>query len=131
MPQVNITIAGRIYRMACGEGEEPHLSALAERLDDRIGRLRRDFGEIGDQRITVMAAITVLDDLSEAEMRIAVLRGEITALREEREQQDRRLVAITDAVAATLDGVSDEIDGITSRLAAGGEAQLPSTKGAS
>ena len=29
MPQINVTIDGRNYRMACGEGEEAHLTGLA------------------------------------------------------------------------------------------------------
>ena len=29
MPQVTVTIAGKTYRMACGEGEERHLEGLA------------------------------------------------------------------------------------------------------
>ena len=59
MPQVNVTINGRQFRMACEDGEEPHLLRLAEDLDARITRLRGRFGEIGDTRLTVMAALTL------------------------------------------------------------------------
>ena len=34
MAQVNVTIAGRSFRMACGDGEEAHLEALARQVDD-------------------------------------------------------------------------------------------------
>ena len=76
MAQVNVRIAGRIYRMACGDGEEGHLTGLAARLDDKIVELRGAFGEIGDGRITVMAALTIADQLAEAERRIAALEAE-------------------------------------------------------
>ena len=75
MAQVNVLIAGRTYRMACADGEEDHLKGLAARLDGKIVELRGSFGEIGDGRITVMAAITMADDLSEAERRIAALEA--------------------------------------------------------
>ena len=84
MPQVTVTIAGRTYRMACDDGQEEHLDGLARRLDETIDRLRGVFGEIGDQRLTVMSAITVLDQLSEAERRIAALEAEVAALEETR-----------------------------------------------
>src|SRR5215469_11193719 len=74
--QVSVTIAGHVYRMACAEGEEARLQGLARQIDERIETLRRNFGEIGDQRLVIMAAITVADDLAEA-------RGRITALEEE------------------------------------------------
>ena len=65
MPQVSVTINGRQFRMACEDGEEEHLTHLAQELDARIVQLRARFGEIGDTRLTVMAALSVADELSE------------------------------------------------------------------
>ena len=73
MAHVQVTIGGRPYRLACGEGEEEHLMALARMIDGKIAELRGNFGEIGDQRITVMAALTVADELSETQRRVATL----------------------------------------------------------
>ena len=117
MPQVSVTIAGRRYRMACEDGEENHLADLAHRLDGRIGSLRGQFGEIGDQRITTMAAITIADDLFEAEKRITALRNEIAALNAAGQAQDRRIEAMAGAVAAMMDGVTADIDQVARGLA--------------
>ncbi|MBZ0138723.1 MAG: cell division protein ZapA, partial [Pseudorhodoplanes sp.] len=87
MAQVTVTINGREYRMACEDGQESHLMKLSKMLDDRIVQLRGSFGEIGDTRLTVMAALTVADELSEAGRRMRRLEEEITAL------QDARAVA--------------------------------------
>ena len=38
MAQVNATIAGRQFRLACEDGQEEHLQALAHDLDQRIDR---------------------------------------------------------------------------------------------
>ena len=102
--------------MACGEGEEDHLRELAQRLDGRIGSLRGQFGEIGDQRITTMAAITIADALYEAEKRIAALQGEIAALNTHSHAQDRRIDAMAGAVAAMMDGVTADIDAVARQL---------------
>ena len=69
MAQVNVTINGRQFRMACEDGQEGHLIELARDLDMRISGLRGKFGEIGDTRLTVMAALTVADELAEAGLR--------------------------------------------------------------
>ena len=66
MSQVNVTINGRQFRMACEDGQEDHLRQLAKDLDERIDTLRGQFGEIGDARLTVMAALMVADELAEA-----------------------------------------------------------------
>ncbi len=75
MPHVAVTIAGHTYRMACGEGEERRLEELAALYDGRIGEMRSAFGEIGDLRLHVMAALAIADDLQEARRRIGALEA--------------------------------------------------------
>jgi cell division protein ZapA len=74
MAQVVVTIAGRTYRMACDDGEEARLEHLARDFDARIAGLRTSFGEIGDQRIIVMAALSLADELGEAQRQIGELK---------------------------------------------------------
>ena len=84
MAQVNVTINGRQFRMACEDGQEGHLIELARDLDMRISGLRGKFGEIGDTRLTVMAALTVADELAEAGHRLKRLEEELAALQDAR-----------------------------------------------
>src|SRR5476649_2190442 len=81
MNHINVTINGRQYRMACEEGQEVQLLRLAESLESRIATLRGKFGEIGDARLIVMAALTVCDELLDAGQRIRGLEQELAALR--------------------------------------------------
>ena len=119
MGQVNVTINGRQYRMACDDGQEDHLTRLAEDLDQRIEQLRTDFGEIGDMRLTVMAALIVADELSEQGQRARRIEDEVTAL------QDARLLAVDEAkaneaaMAAAFNSAADRIAKLAMRLALG------------
>jgi cell division protein ZapA len=81
MSQVTVTIAGRTYRIACGDGEERHLESLAALFDSKIEDMRTSFGEIGDMRLHVMAAITIADELVETRRRLEALQQEIASLR--------------------------------------------------
>ncbi len=116
MAQVNVKIAGRVYRMACGDGEEDRLVGLASRLDGRIGELRGSFGEIGDTRITVMAALTMADDLGEAERRIAALEAENERLRGAEAAFDARAAALGEAVAQALGDAALRIERVAQAL---------------
>src|SRR5262245_5351636 len=80
MAQVNATIAGRQFRLACEDGQEEALQTLAHDIDQRIIDLRRKFGEIGDTRLTVMAALMLADELVEATQKLRRLDEEIAAL---------------------------------------------------
>jgi cell division protein ZapA len=80
MPEVNVEIDGKKFRMACEEGQEAHLLELAERFNRTVIQLKGSFGEIGDNRLVVMAGIAVLDELAEAEDRIEALKQDIADL---------------------------------------------------
>ena len=45
MSQVNVTINGRQFRMACEDGQEDHLRQLAKDLDERIEAMARKLGQ--------------------------------------------------------------------------------------
>ena len=104
MSHINVTINGRQYRMACEEGQEVRLLKLAESLESRVEQLRGKFGEIGDQRLTVMAALTVCDELLDAGARIRNLEQELTNLRDVRSAAVDRARQTQTAVANALNG---------------------------
>ena len=81
MSHINVTINGRQYRMACEEGQEVRLLKLAETLESRVTELRGKFGEIGDARLTVMAALTVCDELLDANSRLHTMEQELESAR--------------------------------------------------
>jgi len=80
VPEVNVEINGRKYRMACEEGQQQRLIGLAERLNTHVESLKGAVGEIGDNRLTVMAGIAVVDELAEAEKRIKALEEDVQVL---------------------------------------------------
>jgi cell division protein ZapA len=116
MGQVNTTIAGRQYRLACEDGQEDHLLALAKDVDTRIIDLRRKFGEIGDTRLTVMAALMLADEMAEQRQKMRALEEEIAALQEAREVSAERARAASDAVVGAFHSAAERIEGITRKL---------------
>jgi cell division protein ZapA len=116
MAQVNVTINGRQYRMGCDEGQEAHVTKLAQDIDDLIHRLRQTHGEIGDQRLTVMAALTVADELSEQQGKMRRLEDEIAALQDARLVAAERAQQTQDAIIAALNAAAERIEEITHQL---------------
>jgi cell division protein ZapA len=108
---VSVTIDNRKYRLACNEGEEARLEGLASLIDEKIGEMRSAFGEIGDQRLVVMAALTIADNLVEARDRVAA-EGERTQAAESR----------TAAAASRIDSLSARIEALAETLAGKADA---------
>lgn len=117
MPEVNVEINGRKYRMACEPGQERHLQSLADRYNQAIDGLKGSFGEIGDNRLTVMAAIAILDELVEAEARVAQLKQDVAdltrageELSQEAEVLEQRFAKQLLDAARRLEAVATAID---------------------
>jgi len=116
MSQVSVTINGRQFRMACEDGQEDHLMVLARELDVRIESLRAKFGEIGDNRLTVMAALTVADELAEMGKRLKRLEEEMAAAQEARVAAADRTQSAQAAVATALTAAAERIESVTRKL---------------
>ena len=98
MSQVSVTIDGRKYRLACNEGEEARLESLAGLIDEKISEMRKTFGEIGDQRLVIMAALTLADSLTEA-------KDEAAAQRKRSDEADER----ANAIVSTIDELGSRL----------------------
>lgn len=116
MAHVQVTIAGRSYRMACGEGEEAHLQELAAGFDGRIAEMRTAFGEIGDMRLHVMAALSTADELAETARRIAALETEVAALRALADARAERTDKAERQVADALNRSAERLEQVSGRL---------------
>ena len=116
MAQVTVTIAGRTYRMACGDGEEEHLAGLAAGFDAKIDEMRQAFGEIGDMRLHVMAALTYVDDLQEARKRIAALEKELAASRAAATESGEEVEALEGRVAEAVAKAAERLERVAKTL---------------
>jgi cell division protein ZapA len=116
MSQVTVTINSRQFRMACEDGQEGHLIKLAEDLDQRIDKLRGNFGEIGDARLTIMAALTVADELADIHKRLKRVEEELASLQAAREASAEHAKATQAAISAALNAAAERIEGLTKDL---------------
>jgi cell division protein ZapA len=117
MPEVVVEINDRKYRMACEEGQEPHVLALAGRFNRQIDQFKDGFGEVGDNRLTVMAGLAITDELEEAEKKIRALQEHIKTLAvaghevtTDHEDLERRVAKRLNEVARRIEAIATAID---------------------
>ena len=116
MPQVTVTINSRQYRMACEEGQEQHLLALCDDLNRRIGDLTGKFGEIGDARLILMAALSVADELTDTNEHVRRLEQELATLRNARSASADRTQASNTAIVDAFTAAAERIEQLSKRL---------------
>lgn len=83
MPELEIKIGGRGFRIACQEGEEPHLEAAAELLDREAQHLIASVGSVPESRMLLMAGLMLADRLTSGNAQVS----EAVAAKEEIEKK--------------------------------------------
>jgi cell division protein ZapA len=111
-----VTIAGRTYRMGCDEGQEKRLEELAALVDGKIAEMKGSFGEIGDQRIVVMAALQIADEAADARDRVAVLEAELASARTHVENAQARENALETRLEQALGDAAARIEQLVKDL---------------
>jgi len=117
MPSVMVTINGKSYRMACDEGQEQHLEKLAGVFDGYVDHLKGAFGEIGDQRLTVMAGIMVTDELNELRVKVKRLEKDVSSLNAKRDVALGQIDSADDDITASILEASERLEALAVKLA--------------
>jgi cell division protein ZapA len=71
MPEITVDIAGRAYRLGCGEGEEKNVQRLADAIDREARALMRVNGAMPEGRLLLMTALIIADRLNDTEALLA------------------------------------------------------------
>ncbi len=109
MAQVQVVINGRTYQIACDDGQETHVARLGRYLDQKVTGIVKSVGQVGDQRLLVMAALMIADDLVETDNALSALRDDDTMAM--REARANAVVAAPPAVPAPvmIGGIDERI----------------------
>ena len=117
MPLVNVMVNGRAYTIACDEGEEEHLKELGAHVDSKVRELLGSVGQVGDQRLMLMAALLLADEFHTASTQLASLKSKLTEFSNAREEADKRLSKSESFAADTLEAAAKRIENIAAGLA--------------
>jgi cell division protein ZapA len=123
MGQVSVTLNGRTYRLECGEGEENHLIALAEYLGSHVDTMKRKFGQVGDDRLILMASLLVTDELWELRRQMQELKSALAEARRDRSVSDESVKSVQVDLAERVSSVADRLEMLNQRF--GSELQTP------
>ena len=74
MAQVTVVVNGRSFRMGCRDGEEARVQELAAEIDSHVQRIRGGTKAVQDDRLFLMAAIMMADQLWDAREELQKLR---------------------------------------------------------
>ena len=62
MANVNIKLNNKDYLLSCDDGQEENLKELANHLDSKYNELKKNLGNIGENKLLLITAIKMVDD---------------------------------------------------------------------
>ena len=75
MAQVTIKLNGYTYTVGCEDGQEQHLTAMAEQVENRIESIKALGGSSGEARVLVLTALLMADELHDLRIEMDGLRS--------------------------------------------------------
>ena len=116
MGQVSVTLNGRTYRLECGEGEETHLITLAEYLGSHVDTMKRKFGQVGDDRLILMASLLVTDELWDLRRQMQELKAVLAEARRDRSVADESTKSLQSDLAGRVSAAADRLELLNERI---------------
>ena len=104
MPQFEVAINGRSYVISCDEGQDQHLSRLAEYVDKRVKELVSSVGQVGEARLLVMASLLIADELSETLTKVRDPNSFIS------EQFEEEVANATESIAVRIEHIAAKLE---------------------
>ena len=121
MPEVSVLIGGRVFEVACQEGQEEHLKAAAAKLDAETHHLGDQLNRISESKMLLMAGLVLADrgldsqkssgelekSLLNAQKEITRLNAELAQARSEGNSQD-----LEEAYVKTLENIAEKMEAL-------------------
>ena len=120
MGQVSVTLNGRTYRLECSEGEEPHLVELAEYLGSHVDEMRRKFGQVGDDRLILMASLVVGDELWELRRQLEEMKAVLADARRDKSAAEATAKAAQVELVDRVGAAADRLELLNTQFLGGG-----------
>ncbi|MBN8647709.1 MAG: cell division protein ZapA [Caulobacterales bacterium] len=131
LSNIQIEVNGRSYGIGCDDDQEEHIRRLVRQFDNHVKNLAQNVGQIGDQKLFLMAALLLADEAHELKQKLSSTEAELARLRDQRidssdaqkgmqdkisefETQMQQLVELAsqsfDSASSRLTNIADKLD---------------------
>ena len=80
MANVNIKFNGKDFLLSCDDGQEEHLEELSLHLNKKFNELKNNLGNIGENKLLLIASIKIMDEYFETKKKIDEKKQELKNL---------------------------------------------------
>jgi cell division protein ZapA len=117
MGHVTVEVNGRKYRMSCDEGAQGRVADLAAFVDSVVQDIKGGYKQVQEDRLYLMAALIVADQLFEVRNELQATLGQICNLRSFQAADSSATYVPTNDVARIVDASSKRLQALEEKIA--------------
>ncbi|HEY7900707.1 MAG TPA: cell division protein ZapA [Caulobacteraceae bacterium] len=106
MAELTVRINGKPYLLGCDDGEEAHLTVLAQLIDEKVRQAAAGTEQLGETRLMLMGALVLADEQAELEEKVASAEAEVARLRKRLDAADASAIGLLEAAAKKIEGLA-------------------------
>ena len=80
MANVNIKFNGKDFLLSCDDGQEEHLEELLVHINQKFNDLKKDLGNIGENKLLLITSVQVMDENFETKKKVEEKKIELNNL---------------------------------------------------
>lgn len=107
MAEVSVTIHGKVYGIACDDGQERRVQELGKYVDARLREIAGSGAATNESHLLVLTALVLADEIFD--MKMVPQQAQIQQEERLDEEDERMIVDAINHLAARIDSVADRL----------------------
>ena len=116
MVNVNIKFSGKDYLLSCDEGQEDSLKELANYLDNKYNELKKDLGNIGENKLLLISTIKIIDEFFDLKKKVNSKKDEFQNLSMKFKEIKSLAINYKEEKESEINKIKDEINRLQSMI---------------
>lgn len=110
MANVNIKFNNKDYLLSCDEGQQENLVDLSNHLDLKYGELKKNLGNIGENKLLLITAIKMVDDYFDLLKKIKSTKNDFQELSKKFKELKSLAINYKDEKELEIEKIKNELD---------------------
>ena len=110
MANVNIKFNGKDFLLSCDDGQEEHLEELSLQINNKFQELKKDLGNIGENKLLLITTIQLIDDYFDLKQRVTLQKKKLDELAKKFQELKKLAIKYKEGKDKEINKLNEELE---------------------